>query len=296
MTAVLVLIFAVVGLAAAAFVVVPVIRSAGGTSDRKKQPWLAVLAGLTIMAIGLGVYGALGQPKLALESLTEPARTDYPALISMLAKRMPNRPGDVEGWALLGRGYLALGNAGQAEKALAHAVEAQKTERGGASPQLLASYGEAMTEANGQVTKEAEEVFRQALQEDPKDLVSRYYVGLALVNRGDKNGALQYWESLLADAPPNTPWRGALVDQVAALKASAGGGAPNPAAMVQQLADRLQASPNDLDGWIRLIRAYSVLGNKDKATEALSKARGVFANQAAAQAALARAASDNSLN
>src|SRR5205085_9600746 len=101
---------------------------------------------------------------------------------------------------------------------------------------------------------------------------------------------------LVADAAPKPPWGGALVDQVAALKARAGGAAPHPQAMVQQLADRMQASPNDLDGWIRLIRAYSVLGNKDKATEALSKARGVFANQSSAEAALARAASDNSLN
>jgi cytochrome c-type biogenesis protein CcmH len=104
------------------------------------------------------------------------------------------------------------------------------------------------------------------------------------------------WEGVLADAPGDIPWRGQLVDQVAALKASAGGAAPNPAAMVQQLADRLQSSPNDLDGWIRLIRAYSVLGNKDKAADALKQARGVFANQASAQAALARAASDNALN
>src|SRR5205814_8969779 len=140
--------------------------------------------------------------------------------------------------------YLTVGNAAQAEKAFARAVDAQKTQQGAASPQLLSSYGEAITEAAGQVSKEAEAVFRQALEEDPRDLVSRYYLGLAFAARGDKNGALQYWESLLADAPPNIPWRGALVDQVAALKASAGGAAPNPQAMVQQLAARLQASPN----------------------------------------------------
>src|SRR2546430_1466461 len=239
MTAVLVLIFALVALAAAAFVVVPVLRTAPGATETNKRPWLAVVAGLATMAAGLGVYGALGQPQLALKTLAEPAKNDYPALISTLARRMRDRPGDIEGWTLLGRGYLSLGNAAQAEKALAHAVEAEKTGQGAASPQLLSSYGEAMTEAAGQVSKEAEEVFRQALEENPRDLVSRYYLGLALVTRGDKNGALQYWESLLADAPPNTPWWGALVDQVAALKASAGGAAPNPQAMVQQLADRL---------------------------------------------------------
>lgn len=293
MIALLVLIFSAVALVAAGFVALPLLRRGAGVGRR---PLIAAIAGLATMTIGLGVYAWLGQPRLALESLTGPSKTDYPALIDMLARRMPDRPGDVEGWALLGRGYLTLGNAQQAQKALGHAVEAQKAEQGEADPQLLSSYGEAMTEASGQVTKEAEDVFRQVLEENPKDLVARYYTGLALEMRGDKAHALQIWEGVLADAPPNTPWRGPLVDQVAALRASAGGGAPNPQAMVQQLADRLQSSPNDLDGWIRLIRAYSVLGNRDKATAALGRARGVFANQPQAQAALARAASDNQLN
>src|SRR5438270_1585936 len=149
MIAVLVLIFAVVALAAASFVVVPFLRVARGSSRRSLY---ALVAGLATMAIGLGSYAYLGRPQLALESLTGPGKTDYPGLVSMLAKRMPNRPGDIEGWALLGRGYMSMGNAAQAEKALAHAVDAQRAEQGGVSPQLLSSYGEAMTEAAGQVT------------------------------------------------------------------------------------------------------------------------------------------------
>ena len=160
MIAILVLIFAAVALAAAAFVVIPVLRPASGVPNARNRPGYAAIAGVVTMAIGLGSYAFLGRPQLALYSLTGPSKTDYPALISMLARRMPDRPGDVEGWALLGRGYLALGNAAQAEKALGHAVDAQKTEQGEADPQLLSSYGEAMTEASGQVTKEAEVVFR----------------------------------------------------------------------------------------------------------------------------------------
>jgi cytochrome c-type biogenesis protein CcmH len=295
MVAVLVLIFAAVALMAAGFVVWPVLRPAH-MSETRARPTYAIIAGLVTMALGLGTYTWLGRPQLALNSLTGPSKTDYPSLVAMLAKRMPDRPGDFEGWTLLGRGYLTLGNAGQAEKALAHAVEAQKAVQGEADPQLLSSYGEAMTESAGQVTKEAEAVFRQVLEESPRDLMARYYLGLALASRNDKAGALELWQGVLADAPPDTPWRGQLVDQLAALKASVGGGAPNPEAMVQQLADRLQSSPNDLDGWIRLIRAYAVLGSKDKAAQALTKARGVFANQPQAQAALAQAASDNALN
>jgi cytochrome c-type biogenesis protein CcmH len=297
MIVVLVLIFSLVALAAAAFVVLPFLQvtpEAGETKSRR--PWLAVIAGLVTMALGLGAYAMLGQPAIALSSLTGPSRTDYPALITMLARRMPDRPGDMEGWTLLGRGYLSLGNATQAEKALSHAVAIAKERQGFAPPELLSSYGEAMSEAAGQVTKEAEAVFSEVLEEDPRNLLGRYYMGLALSARGQKDAALQLWEGLLADAPPQTPWRDALVDQVAALKAQSGGAAPNPMAMVQQLAQRLETNPNDLEGWLRLIRAYSVLGDKPKAVAALTRARDVFAKEAPAQAALAKAAQDNSLN
>jgi cytochrome c-type biogenesis protein CcmH len=297
MIAVLILIFGLVALTAAAFVVLPVLRaSKPAAGEDKRLSWMAIGGGLATMAVGLGVYAALGQPQIALSTLTGPSTTNYQSLIATLARRMPDRPGDVEGWALLGRGYMTLGNSNQAEKALARAVEAAKAVNGAAPPQLLSSYGEAMAESAGQVTKEAEAVFREALSEDPRDLMSRYYVGLAMATRGEKEGALQLWEQVLADAPPETPWRGALVDQVAALKAQSGGAAPNPMAMVAQLAARLETNPNDLDGWLRLIRAYSVLGDKPKATAALTKARDVFANQAQAQAALAKAAQDNALN
>ena len=71
---------------------------------------------------------------------------------------------------------------------------------------------------------------------------------------------------------------------------------PNPQAMVAQLAQRLEANPNDLPGWLRLIRAYAVLGDKEKAAAALAKARSVFANEAQAQAQLGQAAQENALN
>ena len=297
MIIVLILIFSLVALAAAAFVVLPMLRTREATENAgKRRTWAAIAAGLVTMAVGLGTYAFLGEPEIALTELTGPSRTDYRALIATLARRMPQRPGDIEGWALLGRGYLALGNAAQAEKAFGHAVEASKEIQGNASPELLSNYGEAMTEAAGQVTKEAETVFREALSENPKELVSRYYVGLALATRGDKGAALQLWESVLADAPPETPWRRDLVNQVAALKAESGGAAPNPMAMVAQLAQRLETSPNDLNGWMMLIRAYSVLGDKPKAVAALARARTVFANQTDAQAQLAKTASDNGLN
>ncbi|MGB0682118.1 MAG: c-type cytochrome biogenesis protein CcmI [Magnetovibrionaceae bacterium] len=42
--------------------------------------------------------------------------------------------------------------------------------------------------------------------------------------------------------------------------------------MVQRLADRLAENPDDRQGWLRLARAYDVLGEADKAAEAREKA------------------------
>jgi len=43
--------------------------------------------------------------------------------------------------------------------------------------------------------------------------------------------------------------------------------------MVARLAARLQSQPNDLDGWLRLGRAYGVLGERDKAIDAYEQAQ-----------------------
>ena len=43
--------------------------------------------------------------------------------------------------------------------------------------------------------------------------------------------------------------------------------------MVERLADRLKDEPNDLKGWQRLARAYQVLGEKEKAEDALARIR-----------------------
>ncbi|MBT3905482.1 MAG: c-type cytochrome biogenesis protein CcmI [Rhodospirillaceae bacterium] len=45
--------------------------------------------------------------------------------------------------------------------------------------------------------------------------------------------------------------------------------------MVQRLADRLEENPNDKQGWMRLARAYEVLGEKEKAKKARERAAAV---------------------
>jgi cytochrome c-type biogenesis protein CcmH len=46
--------------------------------------------------------------------------------------------------------------------------------------------------------------------------------------------------------------------------------------MVARLASRLEQSPDDLDGWLRLGQAYTVLGEREKAADAFRKAKGLM--------------------
>ena len=49
--------------------------------------------------------------------------------------------------------------------------------------------------------------------------------------------------------------------------------------MVDRLASRLHENGSDLDGWLRLLRAYKVLGENAKAKEAVAEARAALANE-----------------
>jgi len=82
-----------------------------------------------------------------------------------------------------------------------------------------------------------------------------------------------------AQAQPQAPAAaGATADQLAGPMAAAiAGKSPEEQkqfiqTMVAGLAERLKANPDDIEGWQRLARSYTVLGQRDKAREALASA------------------------
>jgi cytochrome c-type biogenesis protein CcmH len=50
--------------------------------------------------------------------------------------------------------------------------------------------------------------------------------------------------------------------------------------MVDRLAERLKRDGNDLEGWLRLVRAYTVLGDRDRALSAIADARRALGHDA----------------
>jgi cytochrome c-type biogenesis protein CcmH len=60
--------------------------------------------------------------------------------------------------------------------------------------------------------------------------------------------------------------------------------------MVEGLANRLDQSPRDAEGWIKLIRSRTVLGETDAAKQALDRALKVFSDAPQEQARIAASA------
>jgi len=56
--------------------------------------------------------------------------------------------------------------------------------------------------------------------------------------------------------------------------------------MVESLAKRLEKEPNDPEGWQRLVRAWTVLGERNKAQAALARERSSLSGKPQALAAL----------
>jgi cytochrome c-type biogenesis protein CcmH len=205
---------------------------------------------------------------------------------------MVEAPNDVRGWMLLGRGYLTMGDAEQAAKAFAQGLALQKTP----DASLLSAYGEALVlSANGAVTAEAEKAFKAALAQNAKDFGARYYLGLASLQRGNPREAETLWQSLVSDMPSTEPFRAFVLDRLAQVKSQNGGGV-DIQAMVEGLAARLKAEPKDGEGWRRLIRAYTVLGDTEKAKAALQEGRSALAADVPAREALEQEARDLKLN
>lgn len=284
--------FAFAALAAAAFVAVPLWRS----SERPLGKWLLGGAvALFVLAIGIGVYWVVGQPQLALREAKGLNSDDVGSLTPLLIQRVRENPDDEQAWLYLARIYITAGDARQASAALAKAIAVGK-KRGTENANLYTAHGELLTQAEGgRIGTEALASFTAALKLDTKNAPARFYLGLAAQQKGDTKTASETWQTLMAELPANSPLRSELIDRLASLGAPTArvmgeGGAPDIHAMVTGLEARLRKEPNDPAGWQRLIRAWSVLGDNDKAKEMLALARKAAGSDDMVQAALDRQA------
>jgi cytochrome c-type biogenesis protein CcmH len=260
----------------------------------------AAVAALVILPFAVpGLYVALGSPNVAGEPALARVQTpqgheSIASLVTKVEAHLAHDPKDGAGWEVIAPVYMRLGRFEDAVEARRKALALR-----GETASRDADLGEAeAAAANGLVTADAKAAFERAIALDPHEAKARYYLGLAAEQDGKNQEAAAIWRALLADAPAGVPWAGyvreALARVTGAPVAAAGPGAGDVAAvadlsesqrgemirgMVARLADRLHDNGTDVEGWLRLVRAYVVLGDRDKARSAAGDAKRALAGR-----------------
>ncbi len=288
----------------------------GGTSARAAM--IAVGAALPVLALGL--YLTYGSPRLPDQPLA--ARLEDPAsdrnleaLVARVEARLRAHPEEGQGWDVIAPVYLSGRRYDDAAEAYSEAIRLL-----GASAKRLSGQGQALVLANnGVVTEEARRALEQALALDQTLIEPRILLAIAKEQDGQFAAAIEDWRALLNTTSSEAPWREMVEKRIETAEAhlaskpsvagdepppqqagSSGGLSPNAAdiaaaqgmspdqrqamieQMVQRLAARLDQDGSDLPGWLKLVRAYSVLDRKDDALKALQRAKSQFSGNAAA--------------
>jgi cytochrome c-type biogenesis protein CcmH len=269
--------------------------SAAATGSlRSERRRVAAVAALAVLTLGpLGFYIALGSPNIpgepAFARVTTPkGHESIASLVSQVEAHLATSPNDGAGWEVLAPVYTRLGRFDDAVQARKKALLLN-----GPTATREADLGEAETAAaNGVVTAEAKAAFERAVASDPKEAKARYFLGLAAEQDGMNDEAASIWRSMLAEAPTGAPWV-AFVRQALARVSGGPVATVEPSTadisavanmsedarrdtirgMVARLANRLHDNGGDVEGWLRLVRAYVVLGDRTKAKDAAADAK-----------------------
>ena len=264
----------------------------GPAAPSRKAAVVAALAAIVLIpAVSLALYFRIGQanlPDMPLEARLQaaPDRFDLAGAMARIEAHLLQQPEDGRGFEVVAPFYLGAGRMEDAVHAFGEALRLL-----GPTAARHAALGEArMIAAQGAVTKQARLNFEAALKLDAALPMSRYYLGLAAAQDGEKEKASEIWTKLVADAPAGAAYVEGVRAQLDKLRFAS----ENPPAsdqgkiiaalpegdrqamirtMVERLAGRLEKQGDDVEGWLKLIRAYIVLAEPEKARQALKAAR-----------------------
>jgi cytochrome c-type biogenesis protein CcmH len=291
---------------------------AAKSSGAKTAATVGVALALPLLALGLYlVYGSPRLPDQPLAARLEDPASDknLEALVARVEARLREHPEEGEGWEVIAPVYMGWQRYSDAAEAYGQAIRLL-----GPSAKRLSGQGQALVLANnGVVTEDARRALERAAELDPTLVEPRILLAIAKEQDGQFAAAVADWRALLAKETGDQPWREMVEKRIAADEVHLAGkrvveppqpgtaetgaqghGGPNEAdiaaaqnmsaadrqamieRMVQGLAARLEQQGDDLPGWLKLVRAYSVLDRKGDAVKALQRAKGQFSGNSQA--------------
>lgn len=170
-----------------------------------RELWIASLVlAVAFPLVAVGLYGAkhhetlarLDDPQTTPESVPPMVRE----MVARLERRLQEQPNDAEGWARLGRAYEVLQRPDDAKQAYtrAHALAPNNAD-------IIAAYAGMLVALDPKnPPAEAAALFRRLHQMDPHHPGALWVLGLTAYNENKFRQAIQYWEALLKELPPES--------------------------------------------------------------------------------------------
>jgi cytochrome c-type biogenesis protein CcmH len=282
-------------LIAAADAEAAVVQPSPATATTRRRS--VAVAAMVLLPLGaVTLYLAVGSPLQPGQPLASRAPVERQTIAQMVAQveaHLAKNPNEGRGWEVVAPIYLRMGRFEDAVKARRHALELN-----GPTAERHAGLGEALTAAaNGVVTAEAVAAFQAAVALDANHVMARFFLGLAAEQDGRANDAVTIWRTLLDGAPPDSRLAEFIRSELARVGGGGGGAGSGPSeeqvaaakdlppeqrvamikGMVERLAERLGKDGSDVEGWLRLVRSYMVLGDRERALAAAGDARRALA-------------------
>ena len=179
--------------------------------DTNEEDDLATLGSTKKTAIGIcifivlissGLYFSFGDVyRVAQKNSETPMNQEgVEKMVTEFAAKMEKDPSNLQGWVMLARSYRILGRNEDAVKAYERAGSFIDSD-----PQLLADYADTLAaNANGNFAGKPLRLINQALKLDPNNLMALWLSGTAAFSTGNYRSAVQTWEKLASQLPPNS--------------------------------------------------------------------------------------------
>jgi len=276
----------------------------------KKTSTSLIIATLMVILFGVSLfYFVIGHPGMAdnpyqhFMEKQEPTEESMRAreYVAKIKEKLKEDPTEKIGWMALGHFEQQLGNMPESLKAYEQAYKLAPED-----VDVMVAYGESLVFfSKGRVNPAALSLFRKALRTQAHHPAARHYMALADYQAGDIREAYDQWRVIAADSPVGAPWLSDINGWIRRAASDLGIKAEVPSpqfteapaapgiseeqkaqvmamsdaerselirSMIKRLAESQAENPENIEGWIRLAKAYQVTGDKQKALESLEQA------------------------